>query len=66
MFLPKKRKKNKVTGRYNTETPSTTSLSKKQFSEYVRKIEQYSIDRLSYTLDIHDDEELLAFYDTQI
>lgn len=62
MFLPKKRKKNKITGKYNLESQSTTKLSKKQFTDYIRHIEQYSIDRLEYAMDIKDDEDLL-FYD---
>ena len=59
ILLKKKRKYNKLAKRYEITEPTTTTLSKKEFTEYVRAIEEYCMSELNYTLDLSDAKELL-------
>lgn len=65
LFIKKKRKKDIITGRYKTEEPTTTNLSRKAFSEYIKNINEFCMDNMGYGLDIGRNDDLY-FYDTII
>ena len=50
---------NPISWKYDKEEPTTTNLSKKEFTKYIRDIEEYCIEELNYTLDLRDLKELL-------
>jgi len=62
---PLKRKRNPISWKYDKEEPTTTNLSKKEFTKYIRDIEEYAIEELNYTLDLRDLKELL-YWEWQI
>lgn len=65
-LLPKKRKKCAFTRKYRNEERSTTTLSKKQFSEYIMKIKEFAFHTLDYSISDPKDDSDLEFYDNMI
>ncbi len=61
----KKRKKCKITKRFRTIEWSTTELSRKTFSEYIKKIDNDCIQKFGVWLDLSDGRDLL-YYDSII
>ena len=60
----KKRKKCQITKRYRTVPWSTTTLTKKWFTEYVNRIEEYMRDNVGYVIPPCPFGKDLRYYDS--